>query len=95
MDAIPLEGLKAGTVLNSHVYYDDYFIAIPKYHTITEEDIKMVKSYNLSPLYSSSEIQSIEESKIPKETQFLQEPAVIQESEIPQELKLRPNCPMC
>ncbi|UCB47397.1 MAG: HD domain-containing protein [Spirochaetota bacterium] len=88
MKELPLEDLKAGSVLESHVYYDDYFIVIPKYHSITEDDIRMVRSYNLSPLYSSADIPSIsaeiegieetpkpEEVKVPPEHE---EPQVVE-----------------
>jgi HD-GYP domain-containing protein (c-di-GMP phosphodiesterase class II) len=55
MNTILLDELKSDTILESHVYYDDYFIVFPKYHRITDGDIKMARQHNLSPLFSSTE----------------------------------------
>ena len=52
MKGIDVNDLKEGDVVEDHILFDDNFIVLTKYHTLTESDIERVRRYELISLYT-------------------------------------------
>ncbi|HUT65885.1 MAG TPA: HD domain-containing protein [Spirochaetota bacterium] len=52
MKGIDVDDLKKGDVVEDHILFDDNFIVLTKFHTLTESDIERVRRYKLLSLYT-------------------------------------------
>ena len=52
MKEIDVDDLKKGDVVKDHILFDDNFIVLTKFHTLTESDIERVRRYELLSLYT-------------------------------------------
>jgi len=50
-----IKELRAGAITGCYIITDDFFIALSKYHPITNRDLARIKKYGLIPLYCTGE----------------------------------------
>jgi HD-GYP domain-containing protein (c-di-GMP phosphodiesterase class II) len=74
MKEIDVDDLKKGDVIKDHILFDENFIVLTKYHTLTESDIERVRTHELLSLYTlgynAKRIEKRDVKPLPKEATY-------------------------